>query len=805
MRKALEFRFTLSNPIEGSIEIDEPIGWNGSKFTLKRDDRFNSILFEYSSQLKFYRANSKYNGGGEFILYIEDKYGTDGEVNLLVEISDHNGPWTTVFEGRLNLEDLIETERYVECIAEQGDFFTIFNQRTDLQVSFKDNYSVDGVALQVYEPYTLNMHSKVLVKRTEAEVKQDLAFPPTQTHEVSINFGAPGFPDPNKTGIGDQPDTEFVSRTAYIQFDLSGVTVEELADYWNVGGASLPSVPSEIYTVKEAGLHSFDISLLTDILASGYRTSGSSTYVTCNDTDNGYLELIKTKFVLKIVDAEDVEKYIEEVGESEENVCGVDNATVEANASFTPIIDLELEVGDKVYLYAEVTLEATYARQLTDANIGLAVGHQLKEGSFIKIKGKTFTESSTAPAMRIHDVLQNLCNKLTNRDDSFYSEFFGYPGAPYHSYISKGCGADYVLQCGFNIRNFPWEDRPLQPVFNTIYDSLDSIFGLSLSVEVIDGLPKIRIEQLSYAYTKEVVLNLDHVSGIKRTIAKDKFFNQLVVGYEEWKPEEINGLDEFATKHTYSTDLRTTGSTLTLLSKVIASGSLIEVTRRNQYNQTLTTDTKYDDSLFIVALNQSDPTIAEKNENFDNVNNLLSPETAYNLRLWPAFTLLRNGSRINGGLLKKLGSFYKFQAGEGNYVIEMEMDESQTDCPGSYNADMLIGGTDIQWAYADLPEVEPLWVPVIYEFKYPLSVDQLLTLKLNKNKSVFITGDLFEEGYGATAFVLEVESEPNTGLASWTCLAASMLPFNYVPEDADNLLLQDGNNLLLEDGSLMLI
>lgn len=792
MNNTLLFRYTLSNPIEGAILIDEPVGWDTSKFNLKRDNEYNSILFEYTSSLKFYRSNSRYDGGGDFILFIEDKYGVDGQVNVLVEASNRGNPYEVVFNGRLNLEDLIETEKYVECMAEQDDFFTIFNQRSDLRVSFKDNTSVDGVALQPYAPYTLNMHSKVLVKRTEAEILQEIQLPPSPTHEFTISGRLPG---PIEV-------IEYAERTSYIQFDFSTLKSEELKDYWSVQSAALETAPTEIYTAKEAGLHSFDFHLDFDVMVSAMNTATFDTHTTCG-VGAGLFDNIKIDVFFVIKDADDVVKYTNSISWTNVSVCDVVDYDVTGTITDFALVDFNLEVDDKVYLYASVLMSGDYDRpEAFDAKVLYSVGYKMKEGSYLKIKGKTFTEDSTAPAMRIHDVLQNLCNKLTNRNDSFYSEFFGYPGAPYHTYLTKGCGADFVLQCGFNIRNFSWTDRPLQLDFKTVWESLNSIFCLSLSLEVIEGIQRIRIEPLSYAYTKDVVLTLDHVKGLKRTIAKDKYFTQIQVGYDEWKPEEINGLDEFATSHNYTTDNRTIGSSLILKSKVIASGSLIEVTRRNQFNATLTTDTKYDDSLFIIALNHSDPTYCEKNENYPDVNNLLSPETCYNLDLSPARNLLRNGNKINGSLLKKLGSAYKFQSGEGNYIMESR---TTNPCPGSYNLDLLAENQSIYWAYADLLEVEPLWVAVFYEFNYPLSLDQLALLKLNKNKAVFISGDLFEEGFGVTAYIVDIEAEPVRGMAKWKCLAASMLPFNYVPEDAENLLLQDGNNLLLEDGSLILL
>lgn len=802
MRKAIEFRFSLSHATEGEVEIDEPIGWDKSTFSLKRDDKYKAITFEYSSSLRFYRSNGVHNGGGDFILYILDKYGPDEVLNLLVEVSDHNGPFETVFEGILNLEDITETVQGVECQAIQNDFFTIFNQRNDLNVSFKDNLSVDGVALQSYEPYTLNMHSKVLVKQTKAEIAQQLSIPPSPTHEFTINFGPPGFPDPQKTGIGSQPALEFVTRTSYLQFDFSGPTADELKNYWKVAGAALPEEPPVVYTVAEAGIHKFDIFLDLEVLLSVmHLTSSATSFVHCGAND-GLLDDIFIDFVFLVRDVDGNEKYVENVSWGHTDACGQIYKAIDGPPIyFTP--ELTLAVDDEVFVYAKVRMDAKFERLLLNSKVQYLVGYLLNEGSRFKITGKTFTAPSTAPAMRVHDVFANLCNKLTNRNDSFYSEDFGYIGAPYHSYSDNGALSDFAIQNGFNIRNFPWEDRPLQLDFTTLFDSLDAIFGLSLNMEVIGGLPTIRVERLSYAYSKDPILVFNHVNKIKRTLAKEKYYNQIQIGYEQSLPQEINGLDEICTKHTYTTELKTMGNTLVLLSKVIASGSLIEVTRRNQYNETLTTDTEYDNSLFIISLAHGVPTKPETNEYFDTVNNLLSPETAYNLRLWPAFNLLRQGNRINGGLLKKWGSYYKFQSGEGNYIVELEMSPSETVYPGSYNAELLKGGTNIPWSYADLPEVTPLWTCDVFEFKYPFSLRKLNTLKANRNKSILITGDILQEA--VSVVVLEVSSEVVNGLGSFKALGNSIIPFPYVPETADHLLLENGFDLLLQNGDLILL
>jgi hypothetical protein len=406
MRDGIEFRFYLSNPIEGEIEIDEPVGWNESKFTLKRDPKFNAITFEYSNSLRFYRYNGEYDGGAEFILFIEDKYGIDGEINIRIDVAHHWGEFETFFEGKLNLEDLTQEELFVECNIEQTDFFTTFNQRTDLKVSFKDNISVDGFALQTYTPYTLAMHSKVLVKRTSATILDDVPIPPMPTHEFTINAGAPG-------------NNEFASRDSFVQFDFSAPQVDELSEYWNVGGGASAEEPPEVFTAKESGKHTFNVSIKADLIVSAMHTSFYTSYLDCGN--GGLIEHASAVFKFVIKDKDDVEKYSETFHNVPNFIpnCETIEITASAGTATINVVDFELAVDDKVFIYAVVTMDGNYDRLLTNSSIQYSVGYTLKKDSYFKITGKTFTEDSEAQAMRIHDVFQNLINKLTNRNDSF--------------------------------------------------------------------------------------------------------------------------------------------------------------------------------------------------------------------------------------------------------------------------------------------------------------------------------------------------------------------------------------------------
>lgn len=89
-------------------------------------------------------------------------------------------------------------------------------------------------------------------------------------------------------------------------------------------------------------------------------------------------------------------------------------------------------------------------------------------------------------------------------------------------------------------------------------------------------------------------------------------------------------------------------------SDFIASGYSIEDVRRQQYAQTATNSYENDEDPFIISLRRNnDALIAETNEAFPKVENLISPATSYNLRLSPARMLLNWGKWLSGSFAFK--------------------------------------------------------------------------------------------------------------------------------------------------------
>jgi hypothetical protein len=117
----------------------------------------------------------------------------------------------------------------------------------------------------------------------------------------------------------------------------------------------------------------------------------------------------------------------------------------------------------------------------------------------------------------------------------------------------------------------------------------------------------------------------------------------------------------------------------------------------------------------------------EQDENFDQVNNIISPETAYNLRLSPKHNLLRWMYWLSGVFYKSVSKKLNFKEGKKNYAMTSEFTADTTDA--SYNDAVLAEDQDIDYTDVNLENKGPLFEPLYVEFEYPLSFDQFLSFQ----------------------------------------------------------------------------
>lgn len=230
-----------------------------------------------------------------------------------------------------------------------------------------------------------------------------------------------------------------------------------------------------------------------------------------------------------------------------------------------------------------------------------------------------------------------------------------------------------------------------------------------------------------------------NVPKIETSFAEDMAYNEVEIGYEKWETEITNGIDEPNAKAKWTfTGIKNIKNIFTALSNFVAGMYAIELTRRKIPDQT--EDYKYDNSNFIFALKRdvTQLNVCEKNENFVSVTNLISPSTAYNLR----FNLYSNFKRLMNlfttGLTKQTPQQIKYTSFEGN-----------KDMTYAYNPDGCVGDSlgatvqnvqDTTYPDANARRDDPIVLPEIINFDYPVSFVQWLAIKANPRGKIEYSG-----------------------------------------------------------------
>ncbi len=223
--------------------------------------------------------------------------------------------------------------------------------------------------------------------------------------------------------------------------------------------------------------------------------------------------------------------------------------------------------------------------------------------------------------------------------------------------VAPGSDGDfslYALTNGFQLRRFEPTERPLLLSLKTALSSIKAIAAVGFGFEYEGTDEVVRVEPIDYFYRDFEIMVIEEIASYSEEVEKSLIFNEIEVGYNKYKDDGFNSLDEFNTRHEYLTPIKTHKQKLVLKSDFIASGYSIEDTRRQQYNQTPTSSFAGDEEPFIIALRRDGAGVKpETNEAFESVANLISPTTAYNLRISPKRMLINWRKWLSGMLAYK--------------------------------------------------------------------------------------------------------------------------------------------------------
>jgi hypothetical protein len=683
-------------------EISEPDGWNGAKIIVEHDEQFGSLIEYYEGAaggaFNFYGENDEVNGGINFIKYVEENYGFTSKIQFVAEYAPDDIDYITIFEGLLKISGKNEAkDNKMQVPVVRDEFWAKFINRLDTPINLSSTTDLYGNPVDPVVPITINL--------TDQYINQYfVGFLPEATYSFGSGIVGNGY-----IQIDFDDTHEFLS-TSQKEETIDEVK-EHITGYPIIDNPEQPSPSFDFEFPGDIVVNDLTIiarNLVGDTVAhldadiKGYLFDGVNEHLLTR-TDylgsNGTTRRTRFVYTGTISDAKSIAVYLK-------------------NDSGSTSDDVGLLFDDQV----EIGVPATYTTKF----------------DFRLISKYPDTQ---AEGYLLHDLIHGVLTRLGMGSSPLYSEFLGATFTNSRQYDEDGCGCMYAVLKGFQIRGYTLEEKPVFISFKQIWDGIDPILNLGLSYESSEDSPDsqyIRIEQAAHFLEDDTSIDFSNVRDISSSYDQNRIFKSIKVGYKKGQSEKTAGIDDLL-KQVRATQIEEDGKELNIESDFIGSGLAFENTRRTKREKT--SDYKFDNEAFILALNISDVSpdfYPELDDNFDSVTNINNAERRYNLIMSPLRNFLRWTNFIGGCLQDFTDSSYIFSSGEGNYDMVSDYSCASGQVCQAILCDSLSEKQDI-----DLTTYNGTFgyhhLPLLYDIVIPMEWEEYEIIRNNRKKSIGIS------------------------------------------------------------------
>lgn len=766
----MNWKFTLQSTTYGNALIDQPIGWSDISINIARDLKVHGLTFEYAVGLKFigtgyYYIKNAYNSGGI------DQY---IELRIQVQCSE-NDAFEEFYLGKLFLGklvfDCIDDMCYVEAVIEPSGCQMTFKNRIDQKIDLAACQDIDKNPLPCYNklPFSLNIEPKTIIRQTTGVVN-----PFTNEYEECQSV---------TTGTG----CEHHETTRFVEPYLDTYSLNEILVSNALQGtfSSLPANVTEWIVASINGTYKIDINLYlrfyirTDAICPDPSSPPTDALCGCTGISSGFndtrivfcLEKNNVLFHTQILNS-NIGSCLDDLIE---NYC--------VNYSNT----ISLNKNDTVKVYFEMYVAGDYKRKLADAYpVGFHFIYEQRAGNtcgpqVFSIKSTTASPTTPSKAYMINEAMSRAVEGITNDCMRVKSDYFGRTDSQPYTSPQDGCGSLEIITNGLHLRQFPDAKVRFAQSFQELFDNSNSIHNIGYGIEPDPnrtGFDLVRVEPMRYFYDNTVLMTCDFIPDLKRRIMAEWYVSIFGFGFEKWEAEQTSGLDEFNVKRQYRSTLKEVKRNLNVVSRFIASGYSIEVTRTEAYLDDSTKDFRWDNETFIICVRrEAVPSGFGVEQGKDCINtsaaiNLVDPDSIYNIRISPNRNFLRWLPYLLSNYFPNIFSpnaEFKLDTSEGNFKAETNLINGCipefTGSPLSEGEDLGIYDTFLQGAIIDY---KPVYRFELVEFDYPLSFSQYKLIKLNPRGTIrYRCRDManFEDGY-----IYSISYKPNEGIATFTLL-----------------------------------
>jgi len=654
----MEYRFYLYHKDNGRyLPIVDPQGWDGMQKHTKRFGMDGGVAGPWHGIFFSYDVKLRFvKDGKDFVQAFFEKYGIEQDILLRIDRRNlRSRVFETYYEGRLNLHTYKSGTITVECNVEQTGFIQKLKNRADVKVAMDATTDQDGVAMIAAPTETITMHSKVLRK----------------TFERDLDLTA-------------YADTPAAAGTYYYLFGFQKLVSDEISDrfnYYATQMSSIDPVPAlkYVWRVKEGDQGAYTFTFDINLRRYGTVVTGTTKIFLVYGKPGAY--------TTNQIDATVAWINLEQIQQ------------------FAETVNVTLAVGDEVYVYGEMVMTGTNIHAFYEDYFVDPV--TLK--SVIKVEADTVTAESTCKVVLLHEALEQTVRSITGKANSFYSEYYGRTDI---GYAADGAGS---LRGITNINQIRGIDKPIRCTMKDLVDTTWALDAIGIGIEKADGAERVRVEPLTYWYQAKRLMRLNYVLDIEKGVLAELYFNQVDGGTDKWSNEKTTNLDEFNASREWTFPITQVKNKLPLRVPYITSGYTIEFARRE--NNTPTKDTPRDeDNVIIRLVRDGGDFVPAKDEAFDTVSNVISPETSYNLEDSPARCLRRHGRMFRSFLNKQQDQYIRFSAGAAN----TSMTSLLTGEAAAVDEDANILISDLQ---------APLFLAEVYSVRAKLTYEQLVALQ----------------------------------------------------------------------------
>jgi hypothetical protein len=600
-------KFILNSTELGRVILnDDPIGWDEVKKIYTRNPKYIGVFRKRTAALKFI---------GDGLQYCIDLFklrGTEAVLNVVVmEKQDYEDAWVLDFEGvgKFNPfkkewgEDL---SPMLSIEFEDSGFHNKFLTRANKDINIGNQLSIDGVnvgamptkKIQVAQRSIKEYNNFVLSVNDKYQFNMELTDPYIDSYKGHV------IPIEKVNG-----ETEFITTPTDYLIETPGL----ICDF-----VSVPTALKVKYDISGSG-HMDTTASAGDNQIGWYVRIFSDNDLSIY-TDTILFEILGIPFDANYPFAFDFN--------------GTLDITLAPNQAFTILGIVDLDRGP--------SLASPYDIDYDVCNIEIDLIQNFDE--------------YVSDCHYRYEFMQRLVQLATDQIDCFKSSVFG---RIENGYVANGKYWNNVLYNGYQVRGFT--DRLPVWSFEKSFKSVRSIWNVGCGIEKIGSKYKVVVEEIPYFFRGDIAITLHNVRKVSSDVSEQFTFSEVRVGYEKAEYEEVNGLEEYNNKSIYATYIKSDDNVLDLISPERADGYGREFARRRSVKVAASEDTSYDNELFIdMVVDDGGLLRSEKNENYTDVYNINSPETAANLDITPKRNLLRNGDWVYGCCYKFLDEYLRF-------------------------------------------------------------------------------------------------------------------------------------------------